>query len=337
MKQVIITLMLLATAFVARAFSFCQPATSGQMIYYTIISGTTTVRVVNPEWDDYQMPTGSLVLPSTVVNNGTTYSVVAIGLEAFRGCSELTRVVIPEGVTSISRMAFYGCTNLDTIELPSTLTEVMSQAFNGTAYLANSNNRDQQGMIYIGQWLVSGYSSSLHPMQATVAEGTRGIAAMAFYYDTAVHVLALPSSLQYVSDLAFSDCVGLDTIRCQAVTPPQVASNAFDQVSELTVVVPCGSGAAYLASPVWSQHTIVEDTCLVAIEEVPEAKPKVSIVAGGVVVSDAEGRLVTVSDIMGRRVATLKACANQRIALPASGIYLLVVDGSRPLKISYCK
>lgn len=338
MKHVCITLMLLATSFVARAFSFCQQAPSGQMVYYTIVSGTNTVRVVNPEWDDYQMPTGSLVIPSTVENNGATYSVVSIGLEAFRGCSGITRVVIPEGVTTISRMAFYGCSSLDTIELPSTLTELMSQVFNGTAYMANSNNRDQQGMVYIGHWLISGYSSALHPAQATVAEGTRGVAAMAFYYDTAIQVLTLPSSLLYISDLAFSDCVGLDTIRCLADAPPQVASNAFDQVSGLTVVVPCGSGAAYIASPEWSRHNIIEDTCPVSIDQVVEEKTPVAVVVnGGIIVSNAEGCAVVVTDIMGRRIASVKAVDNQRIDLPVTGVYLVMVDGRKPIKICYCK
>ena len=336
MKKIIITLLLLATAMAARALSFWQPAPTGQMIYYTVISGTSTVRVANPEWDDNTPPTGTLVLPATVTNNGTTYSVVSLGIEAFRGCTGLTKVVIPEGVTSIGRMAFYGCSALDTIELPTSLTEIMSQAFAGTAYLRNADNRNSQGMIYIGQWLVAGYTSSLHVAQAVVDDGTRGLAAMAFYFDTALRQLTLPESLLYISDLAFEECNGLDTLRCRAVAPPQLSDNAFGQPT--TVVVPCGSVAAYMAAPSWSQHNIVEDTCHVSIAEAVAAVGPVAVVDEmGVTVSNAEGCNVVVTDIMGRRIAAFTAGRNQHVTLPATGIYLVAVDGQRPLKVCYCK
>ena len=338
MKKPVLILMLLATAMVARAFSFSQPAPTGQTIYYTVVSGTNTVRVVNPDWDEYDAPVGGLELPATVTNGGTTYSVVSLGIEAFKGCTGLTRVVIPEGVTSIGRMAFYGCTMLDTIVLPSTLTEILSQAFANTAYYRNAANRDDQGMLYIGQWLVHGYTASARPAVASVADGTRGVAAMAFYFDTALHTLTLPSSMQYISDLAFSDCVGLDTLRCRAVAPPQLSENAFERVSGLTVVVPCGSVAAYSASPLWNVHNIVEDTCTTAVDEaVQPVGPTVTVAAGGVVLHGAEGCRVTVADMMGRRVAVLTAGNEQRIALPATGVYLVAVEGCNPLKICYWK
>lgn len=330
--------MLLATASVARAFSFSQPAPTGQTVYYTVISGTSTVRVVNPDWELYDAPVGSLELPATVTNGGTTYAVVSLGIEAFKGCAELTRVVIPEGVTSIGRMAFYGCTALDTILLPSTLTEILSQAFANTAYYRNAANRNDQGMLYIGQWLVHGFTASARPAVASVADGTRGIAAMAFYFDTSLHKLTLPASLQYVSDLAFSDCLALDTMRCLAVIPPQLSENAFEHVSGLTVVVPCGSVDDYIASPLWNVHNVVEDTCAMALDEALQpAGPTVTVAAGGIVLHDADGCRVTVADMMGRRVAVLTARCEQLIALPATGVYLVAVEGCNPLKVCYWK
>lgn len=47
---------------------------------------------------------------------------------AFYYCSNLTSVVIPNGVTSIGSNAFYGCASLTSIEIPSSVTGISSQA-----------------------------------------------------------------------------------------------------------------------------------------------------------------------------------------------------------------
>lgn len=49
--------------------------------------------------------------------------------QAFRNCSNLKYVEIPEGVTSIEMEAFLSCTSLKRIELPSTLTKLVCDAF----------------------------------------------------------------------------------------------------------------------------------------------------------------------------------------------------------------
>ena len=50
--------------------------------------------------------TGSVVISSTVTFKNVTYNVTGIGSEAFKGCSGLTSVTIPNSVTSIGSNAF---------------------------------------------------------------------------------------------------------------------------------------------------------------------------------------------------------------------------------------
>lgn len=56
---------------------------------------------------------------------------MVLGDEAFSGCTELTEVVIPEGVTAIGMWAFYDCTALSSSIIPSGVTDIGEDAFYG--------------------------------------------------------------------------------------------------------------------------------------------------------------------------------------------------------------
>ena len=329
-KKFFIIIMLLATALVARAFDFSHAAVTGQMLYFDITGAS--VKVVSPGWDYYTKPAGSLVIPASVEHGGVTYSVTAIGESAFEECIGMTRVVVPEGVTSIGGFAFYLCSSLDTIELPSTLTEILSQAFSQTAYAANAANRDEQGLLYIGNYLIGGSART----DITIADGTLGIAGMAFYYNHTIEHLTLPASLRFIAGQAFSDCIQLDTIRCLGSTPPHAWPNSFLQTPSFVVAVPCGASDAYGADPVWGSYTVVEDCTgpVQGVDDVAVSTLRVAGFAGGVEVVGAMGGSVAVVDVMGRMVARVAVAeGRQRIALPAAGVYLLSVDGGKPVKV----
>ncbi|MGN1273676.1 MAG: leucine-rich repeat domain-containing protein, partial [Thermoguttaceae bacterium] len=52
-----------------------------------------------------------------------------IGLEAFKGCTSLTSVVIPKSVTKIKLQTFCGCTSLTSVVIPNPETEIDMWAF----------------------------------------------------------------------------------------------------------------------------------------------------------------------------------------------------------------
>ena len=102
-------------------------------IYYNITSSTDkTVKVTyrgdsyNSYWDEYS---GAVNIPESVTFNGNTYSVTNIGKYAFRSCSSLTSVVIPNSVTSIGNSAFTYCSGLTSVEIPNSVTSIGSAAF----------------------------------------------------------------------------------------------------------------------------------------------------------------------------------------------------------------
>ena len=85
--------------------------------------GTVTIsRYIGTETD--------IVIPPQI--GGKTVS--AIGnvtgtTGAFEGCTSITAVVIPDGVTEIQDNAFYGCTSLETVTIPSSVTLLRNCAF----------------------------------------------------------------------------------------------------------------------------------------------------------------------------------------------------------------
>ena len=57
------------------------------------------------------------------------HRVTSIGSNAFRNCSSLTGVTIPDTVTKIGYGAFYKCTNLTSILIPNSVTNIGERAF----------------------------------------------------------------------------------------------------------------------------------------------------------------------------------------------------------------
>ena len=70
----------------------------------------------------------SLSIPDTVTS---------IGDSAFSNCSGLTSLSIPDGVTSIGGHAFYGCSSLTSLSIPDSVTSIGSSTFKGCSSLTS--------------------------------------------------------------------------------------------------------------------------------------------------------------------------------------------------------
>ena len=74
-----------------------------QDVHYAVDEITLTAEVVaNPR------ATGELFIPEHIVVGQDTYTVVAIGDKAFKGCKNLTAIVLPQSIERVYRSAFEG-------------------------------------------------------------------------------------------------------------------------------------------------------------------------------------------------------------------------------------
>jgi len=118
-----------------------------------------------------------LYIPQSI--NG--YTVTIIGERAFDGCSSLTSVAIPDGVTSIGPFAFNDCSSLTSVTLPDSLTYIGSSMFYGCSSLTS----------------------------VTIPDGVTSIGSRAFYDCSSLTDITIPDSVTSIGGAAFKGCSSL--------------------------------------------------------------------------------------------------------------------------------
>ena len=128
-KQVVsllLAIFLVVCANVVTALAYDAETIQGGIKYgLSYYDGTATV--VGPDGECE----GEVRIPSVVEYNGDPYVVTAIGEGAFRGCSGLTSIKLPDTLRSIGDSAFYGCYSLSSITIPRGVQSIGDDAFNG--------------------------------------------------------------------------------------------------------------------------------------------------------------------------------------------------------------
>ena len=175
--------------------------------YYSTSSTDLTVEVTyrGYSYDEYSDEySGTVTIPSTVTYNSKTYRVTRIGREAFRGCSSLTSITIPEGVTSIGYSAFRGCRGLTSINIPEGVTSIGDYAFQYCSSLTAITI--PESVTSIGDYAFQ-YCSSLTSIN--IPEGVTSIGDYAFQYCSSLTAITIPESVTSIGDYAFQYCSSL--------------------------------------------------------------------------------------------------------------------------------
>lgn len=158
---------------------------------------------------------------------GVTY----IGKEAFKDCSKLYTIVIPDNVKTIEQNAFSGCSDLQFVTWGNNITDIQDRAFYGCTSLR---------FIILGDYVET-------------------IGAYAFYGASSINIstlrVTLPASVKSIGDYAFNYC-NVEFVYCKSLTPPflggaNVFGNDWGTSWKCKYYVPMSAVDDYKKAPYW--------------------------------------------------------------------------------------
>ena len=212
---------------------------TGNLAFYAVWGGTInslTYTITEEEKRQVELfeyegdkPEGTLVIPVTVTINGKEFSVTSIGNSAFRGCSNLMSitipnsvkhigngalsdcsslesVTIPNSVTIIGENCFSGCTSLESVTIPNSVTIIGENCFSGCASLESVTIPNSVTIIDKSTFAVSGLKSITIPNSVTT------IGDDAFQSCRNLKSVTIPNSVTTIGDDAFFDCSNLESV-----------------------------------------------------------------------------------------------------------------------------
>lgn len=123
---------------------------------------------------------GAITIPSEIDGK----PVASIGYKAFKDCTRLTSITIPNSVTSIGDLAFSNCSGLTSITIPGSVTSIGYGTFADCSDLTSVTLGD--GVTSIGTWV--------------------------FCHCNSLTSITIPNSVTSIDDSAFRICSGLTSI-----------------------------------------------------------------------------------------------------------------------------
>ena len=135
------------------------------------------------------------------------------------GTTDLISYIIPEGITSIGMDAFRGCDNLTYVELPESLIDIVRNPFTVCPRLTFGGKfASADGRYLVKDGVLISFSPGTYqyytPIEYVVPEGITSIGDYAFYNCFCLKSITLPKSLLSVGNFAFANILWLYRRTC---------------------------------------------------------------------------------------------------------------------------
>ena len=161
----------------------------------------------------------------------------SIGNYAFRDCSGLTSVTIPNSVTSIGSSTFSGCSGLTSVTIPNSVTSIGSDAFRGCSGLTS----------------------------VTIPNSVTSIGSSAFQNCSSLTSVTIGNSVTSIGNYAFSG-VDIPTVISLIENPFKIAGKTSDHptftqntFNNATLYVPKATRDKYKAIDGWKDFVFIEE------------------------------------------------------------------------------
>ena len=184
--------------------------------------GLVAIFKVKPEMENFNFTSTTNICVITGTKSKTVTKVVipdyvtSVGDWAFYDCRSLTNITIPNSTTSIGDSAFYDCRSLTNVTIPNSTTSIGDSAFNNCRSLNSVEIGDS--VTLIGDW--------------------------AFYDCRSLTSIVIEGNVISIGDYAFSKCISLASVTIgDSVT--SIGDYAFSYCERLTNINVSENNTAY--------------------------------------------------------------------------------------------
>lgn len=194
------------------------------MLQYTVTDATN--RYVSVKKNDCSI--GNLTIPNSITDDDdNVYLVTSIAKDAFKGCTTMTSITIPDSVINIGENAFDGCTGLTSVSIPEGVTSIASSTFSNCNYIISIDL--PSNLVSIGASAFYG----CHTLKNIVIPNTvTSIGSSAFTGCRNLTGIVLPDGITDIPISLFKACNSLESINIpNGVT--SIAKDAFSGCESL--------------------------------------------------------------------------------------------------------
>lgn len=269
MRKFLIFFLALIVSVRAMAFDFSAICSTGQTLYFSITDETDRkVKLTFPgpsidsAYKNFDMPAGSLSIPSNVSYNGITYLIDAIDACAFAKCNNLTGTLeIPSTITFIGNSAFLHCGHVEELHFKAANCASAFSAFEGCRF----ETIVLDGVVTNIPEAI--FANNTYLKLVKVNRNLRQIGKRAFYNCPNLESVVGENNIQIVGDYAFYDCRSLREISLRNVESFGCMSFANTKIEALKL---CGKDCDFKEMAFMNcknLKSVVLDTCFYSMSQ----------------------------------------------------------------------